>query len=155
MSFKKVLGVFIALALAAGLGMLLQASPAKAAGPKPASVSAGSIWGTAPTAAPLASLAAVGCPVGDGPVSWGKGKVCPDGAGARVHFQDSLTDGYCVEVRYWSDDQGAWRQQGSDACTTGQWVSFYFEAHKACAPNARLYRSGTGTYFTMPNTLCP
>ena len=140
-------------ALLACLGLVL-AAPAQAVGPKPAVVPHGVSAG-ALQASNSMHLAAVGCPTGDGPASWGKAKVCPEGAGARAHIQDSLTDGYCVELRYWSDDQSIWRQQGPDACTTGQWVSFYFEAHKACSPNARLYRSGTGTYFTIPNTLCP
>jgi hypothetical protein len=104
------------------------------------------------TATDVAAL--VGCPSGDGSASWGDGKVCPDGSLSRFNIRDSLTDGYCVLVKYYSDDAGAWRQVGPKACTTGQWITFTTTMGAAlCSPNARLYRED-GAYFTMPTTVC-
>ena len=101
-----------------------------------------------------ASARRYSCPVGDGSVSWGKGKVCTDAVGARFHIQDAVTDGYCVQVKYWSDDVSAWRTLGPAACTTGQWITFTTTGTaKLCSPNARLYR-GDGSYFTMPTLVC-
>lgn len=93
-----------------------------------------------------------GCPSTDGNVSWGDAKFCPDPAGGRFHARDSLTDGYCVRVYYYSEDRSSWQPDGAAMCTTGQWVTWTSSLSKNCSPDARLYRGNTGQYFTIPST---
>jgi hypothetical protein len=94
------------------------------------------------------------CPVGDGTVNWGDGKVCTDPEGARIHFRDSLTDGDCVQVLYYSSDASAWRTLGPKACVTGQWVTFTAYGSILCEPNLRLSRGPGEASFAMPNNYC-
>lgn len=141
-------------ALAAVFGLAGMLAPASSAAPASVqSVAQHQARQQNPAAVPSA-VALAACPTGDGSASWGDGKVCPDPLGARVHYRDSLTDGYCVRVYFYSIDDSAWVAIGSQACTTGQWLTFATSAGKMCGPNARLYRGSTGQFFTMPSTAC-
>jgi hypothetical protein len=137
---KAVLAVLATLGVLIGIGAVAS-NAANAESYKPAA-----------SMTAMSAAALVGCPASDGNVSWGDGKVCPDPNGSRVNYRDSLTDGYCVRVKYWSADHSAWTQIGSAACVTGQWLTFSTSISKMCSPNARLYRDD-GSYFTMPSTL--
>lgn len=106
------------------------------------------------TGASEASARRYSCPSGDGTVNWGDGKVCTDPEGARIHFRDSLTDGDCVQVLYYSADISGWRTIGPKACVTGQWLTFTAYGSILCDPNLRLSRGPGEASFAMPNNYC-
>jgi len=152
---KFIIGALLSVLALGGLGVAAAAGPAQAGVESVAQYQARQ---QNPAAAPAAFALAVVCPSGDGSASWGDGKVCPNESGNgsyRVHMRDTLTDGHCVRAYAWSVDASpdAWLPVGTQACTTGQWITWSTGA-AMCNPNARLYRGNTGTYFTMPTTAC-
>lgn len=153
---KKVVALVLAVLAVLGLTALagLATSSAASASRGPSMVAVAS--SVKPAVAPAVEQAAArrySCPASDGSATWGDAKMCTDAEGARFHFRDKLTDGYCVRVRYWSADNGAWLQTGPTACVTGQWVTFTDCCAKLCTPTARLYRDN-GSYFTIPSNYC-
>lgn len=84
-------------------------------------------------------------------VSWGAVQVCrgvDDPSSYRIAALDKVTDGYCVEARYYSSDASAYRNYPDPrarSCTTGGWKTVV-HTNYSCN-GVRLYRDD-GTYFT-------
>jgi hypothetical protein len=148
--WKKAGAVVAALVFAAACAIWASNSASASRGPNQATPSISA----SPLSAQTMGARRYSCPTGDGTVNWGDGKVCTDAEGARFHIRDSLTDGDCVQVLYWSDDIGGWRTTGPKACTTGQWITFTDCCGKLCDPNARLSRGPGEASFPMPNNYC-
>lgn len=105
----------------------------------------------------VANIALATCPSSDGNVSWGDAKMCDDPTGVRFHLRDKVTDGHCVRIKYYSEDRSEWTNEGPQACTTGQWITWASGntgTARFCNPTARLYRSDGAYFMTVPSTVC-
>lgn len=84
--------------------------------------------------------------------SWGRGCQNPPGYVGLGQTQDILTDGYCVDAKYYNPSNGTWNHITSST-NCGGGVSSWDTNDQLCI---RVYR-GDGRYFTIRRdaSYCP
>ena len=82
--------------------------------------------------------------------TWGSGQFCRGDNGTwMVRTRDDLTDGSCVEGKYFSEDSNSWRQTSprSNECN-GVWKSTVVGT-QPYSSGVRLYRISDLRYLTL------